>query len=137
MAARGRGVRLWLLLAFVAFSLGSARAGESPAAVVTTATTIADGKGTGAAATAPAPKSAIVRERSASGTLTIFNRPIVTFRSTVLGVAPDDRAESAQKRVGQSSRRRICLLTWARASDWDCRADAFAATWSLTDLTLC
>jgi small-conductance mechanosensitive channel len=88
-------VRLSLLLAFVAFSLGSARAGEPPAAPSATA----DGKGAGPASTAAAPKSAIVRERSASGTLSIFNRPIVTFRSSVLGVAPDDRAESAQKRI--------------------------------------
>ena len=95
MAARGRGVRLCLLLAFVACPLGSARAAESPVAPAASA----EGKGARPAAAAPAPRSAIVREHSASGTLTIFNRPVVTFRSTVLGVAPDDRAESAQRRV--------------------------------------
>ena len=95
MAARGRGVRLWLLLAFVACPLGSAHAGESPAVPAASA----DGNSARTPATAPAPRSAIVREHSASGTLTIFNRPVVTFRSTVLGVAPDDRAESAQRRV--------------------------------------
>ena len=95
MAARGRGVRLWLLLAFVAFSLGSAHAGESGAAP----SPPADGKTAAPAKPAVAPKSAIVRERTASGTVTIFNRPVVTFRSTVLGVGPDDRAESAEKRI--------------------------------------
>ena len=31
----------------------------------------------------------------AVGTLSVFNRPIVTFRATMLGVAPQDRADSA------------------------------------------
>ena len=77
MAARGRGVRLWLLVVFVATAIGSARAGESATAPVAPG----EAKGASAAATSPAPKSAITRERTASGTLTIFNRPIVTFRS--------------------------------------------------------
>jgi small-conductance mechanosensitive channel len=87
-------VRLWLLFAFVAAAFGTAHAGESPAAPSAPATSkSAD------AATAVGTKSAIVLERSASGTLTIFNRPIVTFRATVLGVSPAERADIAHNRI--------------------------------------
>ena len=95
MAARGRGVRLWLLPVLLAVAFGSARAGEGTAAPKSPA----ESKSATPSPSAPAPKSGITREQGASGTLIVFNRPVVTFRSTVLGVAPDDRAISAQKRV--------------------------------------
>ena len=98
MAARGRGVRLWLLIA-VAVGAGFARAGESPLAQ-----SAPEGKATIAApdtkgAAPGSPKSGVAVERTPTGTLTVFNRPIVTFRSTVLGVTPQDRAASALTRV--------------------------------------
>ena len=98
MAARGRGVRLWLLIAVVVVA-GFARAADSApaqdAAKGKAAVAASDAK----ADAAPAPKSAIAVERKPTGTLTVFNRPIVTFRSTLLGVSPQDRAESALKRI--------------------------------------
>ena len=106
MAARGRGVRLWFVLAVVV-AAAFARAAESPpaqpAAGVKAAVAAPAAKGAAASAVqdpgAASPRPAIVVERSPTGTLTVFNRPIVTFRSTVLGVAPKDRASSALTRV--------------------------------------
>ncbi len=50
---------------------------------------------------APAETAKIGRstERRPEGTLVIFNRPIVTFRSSFLGVAPGERAAAAHDRV--------------------------------------
>ena len=74
MAARGRGVRLWLLLLFAAFSFGIAQASESPAAPAAQA----EAKSADPGATAPARKSAIVRERD---TLFGFFSPAKTDRT--------------------------------------------------------
>ena len=118
MAARGRGVRLWLLLAVVV-AAAFARAAESPpaqpadgvkaaaaapAAKVGAASAVQGGaasavQGAAASAVQGSATSGVVVGRAPSGTLTVFNRPIVTFRSSVLGVTPQDRAESALKRV--------------------------------------
>jgi small-conductance mechanosensitive channel len=99
-------VRLWFVLAVVV-AAAFARAAESPpaqpAAGVKAAVAAPAAKGAAASAVqdpgAASPRPAIVVERSPTGTLTVFNRPIVTFRSTVLGVAPKDRASSALTRV--------------------------------------
>jgi len=37
--------------------------------------------------------------RSAGATIVVFNRPIVRLRATVLGMSPEDRAETASKRI--------------------------------------
>ena len=76
---------------------GLARAGEGPAAQ-------AAPDGSGAVATQPAVRpprrrSARRATRLPAGTLRVFNRPVVTFRSTVLGVPPQDRADSAHNRI--------------------------------------
>ena len=107
MAARGRGVRLWWVLALAVATFGGARAADrppaQPAAESKAAVSAADGRSAtpspdAKGATAPH-KPAITVERIPTGTLTVFNRPIVTFRSTVLGVTPQDRAASAHTRV--------------------------------------
>lgn len=89
MPARLRRARLLLLIVFAAAFAGAARAGEAPASP-----TAPDAK-----AAAPVPRPVFVVDRKVTGTLTVFNRPIVTFRSTVLGVAPEDRAASALHRI--------------------------------------
>jgi hypothetical protein len=38
-------------------------------------------------------------DRRPAGTLVIFNRPIVTFRSTFFGIPPAERADTALKRI--------------------------------------
>ena len=91
MAARGRRAQLLLLIALVAAAAGFVRAGEGPSTPAAT-------KDSGVVA-APAAKATSARSRLPAGTLTVFNRPIVTFRSTVLGVSPQDRALSAQTRI--------------------------------------
>jgi len=85
--------RTWLvlLLVLVALSGGVARAGESGAARAAPA---GDGAGTAAAA-----KATSARDRRPVGTLVVFNRPVITFRATVLGVPPQERAAAGRERV--------------------------------------
>ncbi|MFO1399140.1 MAG: mechanosensitive ion channel [Burkholderiales bacterium] len=52
-----------------------------------------------AAASAAATATPEPAERVAPATLTIFNRPIVTLRSSFLGVTPAERAELARERI--------------------------------------
>ncbi len=90
--------RLALLIAVVALSCGGpARAGEGPAAQAAP-----DGSGAGVTqgpVAVPAPKVSPARDRLPTSTLRVFNRPVVSFRSSVLGVAPQDRAASAHNRI--------------------------------------
>ncbi len=97
MAAREPRARLLLLIALVAAACGIARAGEAPAQQA-----VPEGRGAIAAqapVATPAPNAALAPARLPAGTLRVFNRPVVTFRSTVLGVAPQDRADSAHNRI--------------------------------------
>jgi small-conductance mechanosensitive channel len=80
-------------IVLVALAGEVALAAEAPAAGAPTAGAVAAGAGP------EAQKVSVARERLPAGTLTIFNRPVATFRSTVLGVAPQDRAVSAHSRV--------------------------------------
>jgi small-conductance mechanosensitive channel len=80
-----------LLLAFVALAGEVARAGEGAA-------TRAVAAGNGAAA-AVAAKATSARERQPASTLVVFNRPIITYRSTLLGVPPQERAVTALARI--------------------------------------
>ena len=48
-----------------------------------------------AAAKAPAP----ARERQSTGTLQVFNRPIITFRGSVLGISPQERVANSEARI--------------------------------------
>ena len=54
--------------------------------------------GDGAAA-AGAPKATSVRDRWPAGTLAVFNRPVITFRTSVLGILPQERAATGLARV--------------------------------------
>jgi small-conductance mechanosensitive channel len=85
--------RAWLVLLFagVALSGGDALAteGAAPRAAVAGDNPAAAG----------APNARPARERRPAGTLVVFNRPVITFRATVLGVPPQERALAGRERV--------------------------------------
>ncbi len=85
--------RIWLVMLFVGVALfgGAAHAGEdaAPRAAVAGDSPAAD--------LAPAARPA--RDRRPAGTLVVFNRPVITFRATVLGVPPQERAAAGRERV--------------------------------------
>ena len=80
-------------LALLLWMGGAATAADDSATRAATTDTAAAG-----ATTAAADKGRTA-ERRPSGTLVVFNRPIVTFRSTFLGIAPAERAETARMRI--------------------------------------
>jgi len=82
---------LALLIACLAFPGAVARAGEDPVPRAAAA-------GESAAA-AGAPKAHPARDRRPAGTLVVFNRKVITFRATVLGVPPQERAVAGRERV--------------------------------------
>jgi small-conductance mechanosensitive channel len=49
----------------------------------------------------PAPAKIGRAERRHEGDLVVFNRPIVTFRTTFLGIRPTERVDNAQRRVDE------------------------------------
>ncbi len=62
----------------------------------------ADDAGAPRSATAVTPaaaKTGHAGERQREDTLVVFNRPIVTFRATFLGIPPDQRADNARQRI--------------------------------------
>ena len=81
--------RLALLVAVVALTGGLACAGEGAAAP-------AAQRG---GATSAAAKAMSARERWPAGTLVVFNRPVITFRASVLGILPQERAATGLARV--------------------------------------
>ena len=85
--------RTWrvLLIVVIALAGGVARAGEDAAARPTAAA--------GGAGAAVAPSATPSADRRPSATLTVFNRPIITFRSAFLGISPQERAATAHARI--------------------------------------
>ena len=95
--------RLGLALAFAGCAVAAAndtaiRGGAGGTTAAATATVAPDGPAPPAGSTAAAANRADVAPFSGA-TLVVFNRPVVRFRATVLGVPPSERAAAAGERV--------------------------------------
>ncbi len=89
-----RALRTGALVAVAAALLGStsaSAAGETPAS--------ADAAPAATAAAKPVPAKLGRNSERHDGDLVVFNRPIVTFRTTFLGIRPSERVDNARRRI--------------------------------------
>jgi small-conductance mechanosensitive channel len=90
---RRAGVWRAIAIALLALIAGAADAADPASAPVVPAAAAA--KETTAKAARPLHPAPRVKE----GTLVVFNRPVVTFRTSFIGAAPRERAENARERI--------------------------------------